>query len=126
MSEDADLGPLAKQDLEKIDLSLADVMSKASRVLLPGRSFDANNAQLEVQAGKLFPNNFLRLFSFFFFLSFSFFNSISQPKAPASSVSGVNDVIRPRGQGIFRLLNLKFKLHYYVSKLIGCFPMELI
>jgi protein subunit release factor A len=64
MSEDADLGPLAKQDLEKIDLSLADVMSKASRVLLPGRSFDANNAQLEVQAGKLFPNNFLNIILF--------------------------------------------------------------
>jgi protein subunit release factor A len=69
MSEDADLGPLAKQDLEKIDLSLADVMSKASRVLLPGRSFDANNAQLEVQAGKLFPIEiifFLLLFILFF------------------------------------------------------------
>ena len=51
MSEDSELQKLAEQDLEKLDLTLSDLISDASRLLLPGRDFDSNNSVLEVNAG---------------------------------------------------------------------------
>ena len=53
MSEDVELEKLAEQDLEKLDLTLSDLIGDASRFLIPGRGFDSSNSQLEVQAGKI-------------------------------------------------------------------------
>lgn len=54
MAEDAELQQLAQQDLEKLVISLDDLLADASRLLLPGRNFDSNNSLLEVHAGKKF------------------------------------------------------------------------
>ena len=53
MSGDAELGQIAQQDLVKLDSVLGDLIADASRLLLPGRDFDANNSLLEVHAGEL-------------------------------------------------------------------------
>jgi len=50
--EDAELKKMAQHDLEKLDLTLDGLMADASRLLLPGRDFDASNSLLEVYAGK--------------------------------------------------------------------------
>ena len=58
MSGDAELGQIAQQDLVKLDSVLGDLIADASRLLLPGRDFDANNSLLEVHAGELLALNF--------------------------------------------------------------------
>ena len=52
LSDDAELGHLAEQDLVRLDGDLGHLITVASRLLLPGRDFDANNALLEVLAGQ--------------------------------------------------------------------------
>lgn len=53
MSDDPELKKLAQKDLEKLSLTLDDLMSDASRIFLPGRNFDSSNSLLEVYAGKI-------------------------------------------------------------------------
>jgi protein subunit release factor A len=53
MCEDPEISKLAEQDLDKLDLTLSDLITEASRLLLPGRDFDSKNSILEVNAGKI-------------------------------------------------------------------------
>ena len=52
MCDDPELSKLAEQDLDKLDLTLSDLITEASRLLLPGRDFDSKNSILEVNAGQ--------------------------------------------------------------------------